>query len=734
MAAGTAGASARPTESPRGAAGGRPRADPRMPRRRRHGSPGTRRRRWAGCPTAPDRARRREGSAPWSGKRARRGPGRRDPGDEGEPRRHSRRATRATAARGSRASQEAPSPPGVSRTLVRASETAWSAQLSRPISAQRLRRSSSVARWVVGSAGTGLGAVTGSSPSPAERCTASSATRRSVSTSRAAREAPRSSSRKNDRRSWPLVLTTRRPSPRDGRAAPSSGSPRSCRSRRPDGPPVHCARRPCHGARRVKEPAEVGAAEVACAAQSAHAPLTGAGLFRCAGLHGRQLYVDRRGRHRCSTSPARVAEVVIAAARRARSPVSAPARKGRVPATRPRRIPRGTSARLAPLAAVFNSTAYPITGSTARSTRATSCCAASTTWPERRGERAAGPSRHAHAARTPFRRCSDGRREAVAHVCRRNVSARPRSGSRPPRAGGRDAEQGARGHRLLLGDQGALHDRGRDRRGLPLRQPRARARPHDGRDVRRADRGPDLAVPPPVRARRLLARGRPHQHRRHAGHGQPHGRLRRQPAAQHGCVRDRARRSLRGLVRERAHAFDPHDRDAPARGLLLACRAVHLRARHGRGRFGRGTVLRRLLAVGGAVRGGDRRRLCPAPDVRDERDPRVLARVHPHAPARRVDRRLPLSASRGRRPRPWDDGDERALPPHDPGGGRLPDGDAARPDRGADRARRGGRGAAATGEARVLVVANKVAVTSALVDAVRGRAALGPARFFRPCS
>ncbi len=37
---------------------------------------------------------------------------------------------------------------------------------------------------------------------------------------------------------------------------------------------------------------------------------------------------------------------------------------------------------------------------------------------------------------------------------------------------------------------------------------------------------------------------------------------------------------------------------------------------------------------------------------------------------------------------------------------------------------------AAPGEARVLVVANKVAVTSALVDAVRRRAASGPARFF----
>ena len=48
-------------------------------------------------------------------------------------------------------------------------------------------------------------------------------------------------------------------------------------------------------------------------------------------------------------------------------------------------------------------------------------------------------------------------------------------------------------------------------------------------------------------------------------------------------VRGAARRGLRHLVRPGAHAVDPHDRHHPARGLLLADRAGHLRPRH-RGR------------------------------------------------------------------------------------------------------------------------------------------------------
>ena len=70
-----------------------------------------------------------------------------------------------------------------------------------------------------------------------------------------------------------------------------------------------------------------------------------------------------------------------------------------------------------------------------------------------------------------------------------------------------------------------------------------------------------------LRAGRLLARGRADQRRRHADHRQPDRQLRR-------LARDRRRSSsaialavdVRGLVRERAHALDPHDlHDAGAR-------------------------------------------------------------------------------------------------------------------------------------------------------------------------
>ena len=73
--------------------------------------------------------------------------------------------------------------------------------------------------------------------------------------------------------------------------------------------------------------------------------------------------------------------------------------------------------------------------------------------------------------------------------------------------------------------------------------------------------------------------------------------------------------------------------------------------------------------------------------ARPERDPRLLDRLHPDAPARRLDRRLPLAAAGRRRPRPRDDGHERHLPAHDPGRGRLPVGDQGRPDRGGGRRR-----------------------------------------------
>ena len=70
------------------------------------------------------------------------------------------------------------------------------------------------------------------------------------------------------------------------------------------------------------------------------------------------------------------------------------------------------------------------------------------------------------------------------------------------------------------------------------------------------------------------------------------------------------------------------------------------------------------------------------PEGRPERDPRLLDRLHPDAPARRLDRRLPLATAGRRRARPRDDGHERRLPAHHPGRGRLPVGDQGRPDRG----------------------------------------------------
>ena len=70
------------------------------------------------------------------------------------------------------------------------------------------------------------------------------------------------------------------------------------------------------------------------------------------------------------------------------------------------------------------------------------------------------------------------------------------------------------------------------------------------------------------------------------------------------------------------------------------------------------------LIFGGADR---RRRTCAHVRLRAERDPRLLARLHPHPAARRVDRRLPVAAARGRRPRPRHDRDQRDLPGDDPG-------------------------------------------------------------------
>ena len=59
---------------------------------------------------------------------------------------------------------------------------------------------------------------------------------------------------------------------------------------------------------------------------------------------------------------------------------------------------------------------------------------------------------------------------------------------------------------------------------------------------------------------------------------------------------------VRGLVRERADALDPHDRHDEARGVLLARGPVHVRARHGGGRPDGRAVRDRVLAVGAHLR------------------------------------------------------------------------------------------------------------------------------------
>ena len=60
----------------------------------------------------------------------------------------------------------------------------------------------------------------------------------------------------------------------------------------------------------------------------------------------------------------------------------------------------------------------------------------------------------------------------------------------------------------------------------------------------------------------------------------------------------------------------------------------------------------RLPALGRDLRRRDRDRRRRPSALQAERDPRLLDRLHPHPPARRLDRRLPLSADRRNRPRP----------------------------------------------------------------------------------
>ena len=71
---------------------------------------------------------------------------------------------------------------------------------------------------------------------------------------------------------------------------------------------------------------------------------------------------------------------------------------------------------------------------------------------------------------------------------------------------------------------------------------------------------------------------------------------------------DRSRARVRRLVGERADALDPHDLHDAARGVLLARRAVHVRARHCGRRPDRGATQRRLRWSVAALRRRHRRR------------------------------------------------------------------------------------------------------------------------------
>ena len=155
-----------------------------------------------------------------------------------------------------------------------------------------------------------------------------------------------------------------------------------------------------------------------------------------------------------------------------------------------------------------------------------------------------------------------------------------------------------------------------------------------------------------VRPRHLLAGGGAGQRRRHPGHRQPGRKLRGDAGNDDDRLQRLPDRDLRRLVLERAHPLGPHHRHHQARGLLLGDDPLHLRARH----LGRRPDLReartRLPADGRDLRRGDRGdRLLPL-RPEDERDPLLLARLHPDPPAGRLDRRLPRLADRRRRPRP----------------------------------------------------------------------------------
>ena len=167
-----------------------------------------------------------------------------------------------------------------------------------------------------------------------------------------------------------------------------------------------------------------------------------------------------------------------------------------------------------------------------------------------------------------------------------------------------------------------------------------------------ARRRAGVPVPhPALRARRLLARGGADQHRRHPDHRQPHRQYGVALETTHDRLRGRARRRLHRLVRERTHAVDPHDLHDQARGVLLARDPLHLRPRHRRRRPLAETLNLGYWKSAAPVRRRRSALVASRLPVRPQRGPRVLDRLHPHPPARRVDRRLPVTAQGRRRPR-----------------------------------------------------------------------------------
>ncbi|KOT02643.1 putative transmembrane protein [Burkholderia mallei] len=202
----------------------------------------------------------------------------------------------------------------------------------------------------------------------------------------------------------------------------------------------------------------------------------------------------------------------------------------------------------------------------------------------------------------------------------------------------RHAQQSPGSHARVLDRQDHVDDGRGDRRRLSRRPRGARRRRHGRADGLPAGRRARAAM---ARARLcamdLLAEYRPRQRRRYADHRRAHRRSRRQPPRQHAAFRRRARGDVRALVSQRAHAVDPYDRHAAPRGVLLGRDPADVRARHGGGRSRDRGARPRIPARDRRVRRRDRARR-GGRARRDEPRARVLARVHPHASARRVAR------------------------------------------------------------------------------------------------